>query len=73
VLCTTDRGGHLSWFQLGGKRWFATAIAAFLTKMHNDVELTDSSTEEAEVNGKMAEQKVPVYDPCNRKLICPPK
>jgi len=41
--------------------------------MHDDVELTDSSDEEVEANGKMPEQKYPIYDPCNRKLICPPE
>ncbi|KAK5242974.1 hypothetical protein LTR16_008169, partial [Cryomyces antarcticus] len=23
VLCTTTTGGHLSWFESGGQRWFA--------------------------------------------------
>ncbi|KAF2688915.1 AB-hydrolase YheT [Lentithecium fluviatile CBS 122367] len=75
VLCTTNWGGHLSWFQLGGKRWFATAISAFLTKMHDEVDLTDSEEEEVqeEANGKMPKKKYPIYDPCNRKLICPPE
>jgi hypothetical protein len=71
VLCTTDRGGHLSWFQLDGKRWFATAVAAFLIKMHDDVEKTDVSDVEAKANVKTPEQKYPVFDPCNRKLIRP--
>lgn len=26
VLCTTSQGGHLAWFQSGGKRWFAKAV-----------------------------------------------
>lgn len=27
VLCTTALGGHLSWFELGGGRWFAKAVS----------------------------------------------
>jgi uncharacterized protein len=27
VLCTTDSGGHLGWFELGGGRWFARAVS----------------------------------------------
>ena len=27
VLCTTSLGGHLSWFELGGGRWFAKAVS----------------------------------------------
>ncbi|KAF2491863.1 AB-hydrolase YheT [Lophium mytilinum] len=26
VLCATSMGGHLGWFQIGGKRWFAQAV-----------------------------------------------
>lgn len=28
VLCTTSLGGHLSWFELGGGRWFSKAVSA---------------------------------------------
>jgi predicted alpha/beta-fold hydrolase len=27
VLCTTSLGGHLSWFELGGGRWFSKAVS----------------------------------------------
>jgi hypothetical protein len=27
VLCTTSLGGHLSWFELGGGRWFPRAVS----------------------------------------------
>jgi predicted alpha/beta-fold hydrolase len=27
VLCTTALGGHLSWFELGGGRWFSKAVS----------------------------------------------
>ena len=26
VLCTTSLGGHLSWFESGGTRWFAKPV-----------------------------------------------
>ena len=29
VLCTTSGGGHLSWFELGGGRWFAKPVSIF--------------------------------------------
>jgi uncharacterized protein len=28
VLCTTSLGGHLSWFEIGGSRWFARVVYA---------------------------------------------
>ena len=27
VLCTTSLGGHLSWFETGGERWFAKPVS----------------------------------------------
>ena len=27
VLCSTSLGGHLSWFESGGGRWFAKAVS----------------------------------------------
>jgi uncharacterized protein len=27
VLCTTSLGGHLSWFEMGGGRWFARVVS----------------------------------------------
>jgi uncharacterized protein len=29
VLCTTSIGGHLGWFQIGGGRWFTTAVGEY--------------------------------------------
>ena len=74
VLCTTNWGGHLSWFQFGGGRWFATAIAAFLTKMQDDVDLsaTPAGGEHGEANGSAeSSKKYPIFDPSNRRLILP--
>lgn len=33
VLCTTERGGHLGWFELGGQRWIVRVITTFLQEM----------------------------------------
>ncbi len=30
VLCTTSSGGHLSWFETGGGRWFARVVSDLL-------------------------------------------
>jgi predicted alpha/beta-fold hydrolase len=29
VLCTTSLGGHLSWFEVGGGRWFSKVVRTF--------------------------------------------
>ncbi|KAF2640609.1 medium-chain fatty acid ethyl ester synthase/esteras-like protein 1 [Massarina eburnea CBS 473.64] len=71
VLCTTNWGGHLSWFQSGGKRWFATAIANFLTKMHDEIDVDAPLPGREDADAKTVEKKYPIYDPCNRKLILP--
>jgi hypothetical protein len=39
VFCSTTLGGHLSWFEIGGERWFSRAAASFLQKMANNVDL----------------------------------
>ncbi|KAF2268908.1 medium-chain fatty acid ethyl ester synthase/esterase 1 [Lojkania enalia] len=72
VLCTTNWGGHLSWFGLGGKRWFATAISAFLTKVHNDIdfEALDGRYTEADSEVELA-NKYPIWDPFHRRLTIP--
>lgn len=36
-MTVTEGGGHLSWFEWGGGRWFTKPIANFLTKFANDV------------------------------------
>ena len=27
LLCTTSLGGHLSWFEIGGGRWFSKPVS----------------------------------------------
>ncbi|OAL01911.1 AB-hydrolase YheT [Phaeosphaeriaceae sp. SRC1lsM3a] len=71
VLCTTDWGGHLGSFQLGGGRWFATAAAAFLSKVHDEVDHEASISERRETKIDTPGKKYPVFDPNNRRLILP--
>jgi hypothetical protein len=62
----------LSWFQPGGKRWFATAVADFLTKMQNDIELSASVKPEVVVGGDATSPtKYPIWNPSNRRLTLP--
>jgi hypothetical protein len=71
VLCTTNWGGHLGSFQLGGGRWFATAASAFLSKMHNDIDHEASRIEREETKIDAPGKKYPIYDPNHRRLILP--
>ena len=76
LLCTTDWGGHLGSFQLGGGRWFATATAQFLTKMEEVVDFVASKDlagrEGPGVDmGGLQGKKWPVFDPNHRRLILP--
>ncbi|KAL6707113.1 hypothetical protein ACN47E_004865 [Coniothyrium glycines] len=71
LLCTTNWGGHLGSFQVGGGRWFAVATAAFLTKMHEEIDHEASKVERRESNIETPEKKYPVFDPKNRRLILP--
>ncbi|KAF2443536.1 medium-chain fatty acid ethyl ester synthase/esterase 1 [Karstenula rhodostoma CBS 690.94] len=74
VLCCTNWGGHLSWFQFGGKRWFADAVVAFFTKLHEEVDVDAlPAGKKVEVNGEALTKKYPFFDPCNRRLVLPPK
>jgi len=74
VLCTTSLGGHLSWFELGGGRWFAKATTAFLQKMAREVNLemlsSDDSYDGEIVRGQRQPLK-PVFEPMRRKLHLP--
>ncbi|KAK2796963.1 hypothetical protein FQN51_008929 [Onygenales sp. PD_10] len=38
VMCTTSWGGHLSWFEYGGTRWFTKPITTFLNKMATEID-----------------------------------
>ncbi|KAF2280487.1 medium-chain fatty acid ethyl ester synthase/esteras-like protein 1 [Westerdykella ornata] len=71
VLVTTNWGGHLSWFQIGGKRWFASAVEAFLLKMHNDIDSSVTPNVNGSANNTRPTSKYPIWDPNNRRLQLP--
>lgn len=33
VMCSTSTGGHLSWFEVGGTRWFSKPVCSFLHRL----------------------------------------
>ncbi|KAK3994733.1 medium-chain fatty acid ethyl ester synthase/esterase 1 [Cladorrhinum sp. PSN332] len=49
VLCTTSLGGHLSWFEVGGGRWFAKPLYNFLASMVSEIDL-DAITPDVNAN-----------------------
>ncbi|KAJ4378835.1 hypothetical protein N0V86_005708 [Didymella sp. IMI 355093] len=71
LLCTTDWGGHLGSFQLGGGRWFATATASFLTKIHDTVDHAASKAARQEDKVDAPNKVYPIFDPTHRRLILP--
>ncbi|CBX97042.1 similar to medium-chain fatty acid ethyl ester synthase/esterase 1 [Plenodomus lingam JN3] len=71
LLCTTNWGGHLGSFQLGGGRWFAVAASSFLAKMHQDIDHDASRLERKKTKVDTPEKKYPIFDPNNRRLILP--
>ncbi|KAK5154386.1 hypothetical protein LTR04_006012 [Oleoguttula sp. CCFEE 6159] len=78
VLCTTTTGGHLSWFESGGQRWFARPAVNFLQKMAKEIdfEATNKRLLLRNANGSAMPdadaQKTPfVFEPMRRKLHIP--
>ncbi|KAF2397195.1 hydrolase, alpha/beta fold family [Trichodelitschia bisporula] len=73
VLCSTSLGGHLSWFEIGGERWFSRSACAFLQKMANeaDLEALKKQREIPEPETTTSHKKPVVYDPIRRKLLIP--
>ncbi|KAI9878744.1 MAG: hypothetical protein M1830_010650 [Pleopsidium flavum] len=67
VLCTTTMGGHLSWFETGGGRWFAKPATGFLMKMAKDIDSSEyhSFTQAVDANPNA---EGPHFDPMRRKL-----
>ncbi|ODV59402.1 alpha/beta-hydrolase [Ascoidea rubescens DSM 1968] len=39
VLCVSDYGGHLGWFTMGNKRWYAKPVSNFFKRFHEDIYL----------------------------------
>ncbi|OJD17550.1 hypothetical protein AJ78_02363 [Emergomyces pasteurianus Ep9510] len=80
VMCTTSWGGHLSWFELGGTRWFTKPITTFLTKMATEVDLDapykiagdDSLVKDHEIHPQNANVDPTLnFVPMRRKLDLP--
>ncbi|KAL1795426.1 hypothetical protein ACET3X_005650 [Alternaria dauci] len=74
LLVTTDWGGHLGSFMVGGGRWFAVAAAAFLEKVHEEVDfgaMKGVDGGEGVDMGGLEGKKYPIFDPKNRRLILP--
>lgn len=73
VLLTTSLGGHLSWFELGGGRWFAKPVFSFLTRVAKEVDFDKLKGEEhivrtaADKRGKSPGH----FAPMRRKLGVP--
>ena len=84
VLCTTSLGGHLSWFETGGSRWFAKPVKAlgvmrlgiltvpkasrFLIKMAEEIEAVQSQSVQ-DMEGRNKDDSFPVFEPMRRKLL----
>lgn len=66
VLLTTSMGGHLSWFQPGGGRWFVQPTVGFLKKMAEEVDLTQKPV--VVVDGITRNPKLPAFDGVRRRL-----
>ncbi|EEH50202.2 uncharacterized protein PADG_06281 [Paracoccidioides brasiliensis Pb18] len=76
VMCTTSWGGHLSWFEFGGTRWFTKPVTTFLTKMATEVDL--DAPFKVERDDREGQEEVashigytPNFVPMRRKLVMP--
>ncbi|MCJ1483883.1 hypothetical protein MMC06_004051 [Schaereria dolodes] len=67
VLCTTSLGGHLSWFESGGGRWFVKPATQFLIKMAGDIDLSKLSMQKIKDDTGIATRS-PFFDPMRRRL-----
>ena len=73
VLVRTSLGGHLSWFEIGGGRWFAKPVSNFLIRMAKEVDF-DKLKEERRVarTAPNEQSKSPaLFLPMRRKLQVP--
>ncbi|KAF2432224.1 AB-hydrolase YheT [Tothia fuscella] len=74
VLCSTTLGGHLSWFEIGGERWFSRVAEGFLRKMTTEVDLDalkNSRTSGTQEGSVLHAKKKPVYHGVAKKLQNP--
>ena len=70
VLCTTSMGGHLSWFEIGGSRWFIKPAVNFLRMIAEQVDLGALSSVQID-SGHIANPGGSEFDPLRRKLQLP--
>ncbi|KAL9097745.1 MAG: hypothetical protein Q9165_000071 [Trypethelium subeluteriae] len=71
VLCATDLGGHLSWFQSNGERWFVKPAVNFFNKMAREIDLEESRKIQASGWSEKLRMGPPppfAYAPMRRKL-----
>lgn len=73
VLLSTSMGGHLSWFESDGSRWFVKPVVNFLRRMAEEVDLEAlASKNRAEVvQNSVRRVGAAKYDPMQRKLQLP--
>ncbi|KAK3696310.1 hypothetical protein LTR37_018046 [Vermiconidia calcicola] len=72
VMCATGGGGHLSWFEWGGGRWFTKPTVAFLNAMAKDVAFEKIEMPEVvDAEGKAVHKTPFVFEPMRRKLHIP--
>lgn len=50
VLLTTSLGGHLSWFEIDGGRWFAKPLSNFLIRMAEEIDFDKLKEERQSIN-----------------------
>lgn len=73
VMCATNSGGHLGWFELGGGRWHMKPAVGFLNAMR-DVEFNKIEVPVFERHGPHGGHETPfVYDSMRRKSYRPNK
>lgn len=70
VLCTTSLGGHLSWFELGGGRWFSKVTTAFFNMMAFGIDVPEPWIAEDIADSPETTQGPlkPRFEPMRRKL-----
>ncbi len=56
---------------LDGGRWFATATASFLFKVHDSIDYEVSKAERHLVKDDTPGKKYPIFDANHRRLILP--
>ncbi|KAG9830431.1 hydrolase, alpha/beta fold family, partial [Aureobasidium melanogenum] len=78
VMCSTSTGGHLSWFEIGGTRWFSKPAVNFLQKMareYNSGRKDGPTGTLSEMTSKAISNsgfKSPfVFEPMRRKMYLP--